>query len=300
MNLEPTGKHEPKQWYQSLNFQYYQCFAFWGGLACKLNARNLRACLVTKLSRVKLPAGPTKHPFILAETCVREYREPRRILCGLHAIMIFFNLDANKHYHMEKLSWRDVVRFRMGYSFKKQTLSPLGQKENKSEFSFDYVWVHKNNANTAIGTFWVRIWVFTLFWEKIRKFCRLPKKLQNTLRTILKVVGYSNDYSKKFTAKKKFNFLVNIHGQTRLLTYPFNKYLLRQLYHMCSDYFNPYKDHYSLIEYRLRDFELYISGTLIPLGIFIYMSLSNDLYKYIVTTSIRRMFSLSETIKVIK
>ena len=94
---------------------------------------------------------------------------------------------------------------------------------------------------------------------------------------------------------------MNIHGHIGLFTYlSFNKYLLRQLYHMRPDCFNPYEDHCSLIEYILQDFELCTSGTFNPFGIFIYMSLSNDPYKYAITTSIGRMHGPSEAIKVIK
>lgn len=97
------------------------------------------------------------------------------------------------------------------------------------------------------------------------------------------------------------NFHLNIHGHTGLLTNPsFNNYSLRQLYHMRLDCFNPYTDHSNLIEYRLQDLELYSSGTLNPLGIFIYMLLSNDSYNYAVTISIQCMFSPSETTKVSK
>ena len=97
------------------------------------------------------------------------------------------------------------------------------------------------------------------------------------------------------------DFHMNIRGQTGLLTYAsFNNYSLRQLYHIPPDCFNSYEDHSNLIEYRLWDFELCSLGILNPSEIFVYMSLSNDPYNYIVTTSIRHMFSLSETTKVIK
>ena len=69
---------------------------------------------------------------------------------------------------------------------------------------------------------------------------------------------------------------------------------------MRPDCFNPYKDHCNLIEYMLRGFVLFASGNLNPLGIFMYISLSMDPYKYVVITSMRRISNLSETAKLIK
>ena len=87
-----------------------------------------------------------------------------------------------------------------------------------------------------------------------------------------------------------FDFLIKRHGHIGLLAYPsFNKYLLRRLYHMCPDCFNPYRDLCNLIEHILRGF-----------GIYIYMSLSMDPYRYIVMTSMRRISSPLETSKLIK
>ena len=96
-------------------------------------------------------------------------------------------------------------------------------------------------------------------------------------------------------------FLIKTHGQIRLFTNPsFNKYLLRRLYHMRLDCFNPYKDLCSLIEYMLWVVESYVSGILYPSEIFMYTSLSNDPYRYAVTTSIKRMSKFSVTTKLIK
>ena len=76
------------------------------------------------------------------------------------------------------------------------------------------------------------------------------------------------------------DFLIKMHGHIRLFAYPsFNKYSLRQLYHMRPDCFNPYRDRCNLIEHILRGFVLFVSNNLNPLGIFIYMSLSMDPYR---------------------
>ena len=97
------------------------------------------------------------------------------------------------------------------------------------------------------------------------------------------------------------DFLMKMHGHIGLLTYPsFSKYLLRRLYHMRSTYFNSYKDRCNLIEYMLQVFALFVSGNLNPSGIFLYISLSMDLYKYVVITSMRRISSPYETTKLIK
>ena len=69
---------------------------------------------------------------------------------------------------------------------------------------------------------------------------------------------------------------------------------------MGSHSFNPYKDLCNLIEYMLRGFEFIASSNVNPLGIFKYTLASRDPYKYVVTTSIRRISSPSETTKLIK
>ena len=97
------------------------------------------------------------------------------------------------------------------------------------------------------------------------------------------------------------NFLMKMHGHIRLFTYPsFSKYSLRRLYHMLPNCFNPYKDRCNLIEYMLRDFILFASGNLNPSTIFMYISLSIDLYKYAIITSMRCISSFFETSKLIK
>ena len=97
------------------------------------------------------------------------------------------------------------------------------------------------------------------------------------------------------------DFLMKIHGHVGLFTYPFfSKYLLRRLYHMRPNCFNPYKDRYNLIEYMLRDFVLFSPGNLNPLGIFMYISLSMDSYKYAVITSMRCISNPYEIAELIK
>ena len=93
-----------------------------------------------------------------------------------------------------------------------------------------------------------------------------------------------------------------MYGHIGLLAYPsFNKYSLRRLYHMRSNCFNQYKDIYNLIEQILRGFAFTTSSNMNPSGIFyIYMSLSMDLYRYAVMTSMRRISSPLETPKLIK
>ena len=96
-------------------------------------------------------------------------------------------------------------------------------------------------------------------------------------------------------------FLMKAHGKIELFTYPsLSKYWLKRLYHIRPDCFNPYKDIYNLSEYMLRGFEFIASGNVNPSGIFIYTLASRDPYKYVVTTSIRRISSPSETAKLIK
>ena len=88
-------------------------------------------------------------------------------------------------------------------------------------------------------------------------------------------------------ANPVFDFLIKIQGHRGLLAYPsFNKYLLRQLYHMRPDCFNPYKDLFNMIEHILRGFAITTSGNVNPSGFFIYMSLSMDLDRYVVMTLI--------------
>ena len=73
-------------------------------------------------------------------------------------------------------------------------------------------------------------------------------------------------------ANSVFDFLMKMHGHIRLFTCPyFSKYLLRRLYHIRPDCFNPYKDRCNLIEYMLQDDVLFASGNLNPSGIFMYI-----------------------------
>ena len=97
------------------------------------------------------------------------------------------------------------------------------------------------------------------------------------------------------------DFLMKMHEHIELFTYPFfSKYFLRSLYHMHLDCFNSYKDHCTLIEYMLRGFLLFASSNLNLSGVFMYISLSMDPYKYVIITYMRRIFSPSKTVKLIK
>ena len=96
-------------------------------------------------------------------------------------------------------------------------------------------------------------------------------------------------------------FLMKTHGQIELFTYPsLSKYWLKRSYHIRPDYFNPYNDLCNLIEDMLRGFEFIALGNVNPSGIFTYTLASRDPYKYVVTTSIRRISSHFETAKLIK
>ena len=69
-----------------------------------------------------------------------------------------------------------------------------------------------------------------------------------------------------------YDFLIKIPGHIGLFTYTsFSKYSLRQLHHMRSNCFNPYRDCCNLIEHILRGSVLFVSGNLNPLAIFIYI-----------------------------
>ena len=97
------------------------------------------------------------------------------------------------------------------------------------------------------------------------------------------------------------DFLMKMHRLIGLFTYlSFRKYSLRRLYHIRSECFNPYKDRCNLIECMLRGFALFASDNLNHSGIFIYILLSMDPYKYVVITSMRHIFSHFETAKLIK
>ena len=86
------------------------------------------------------------------------------------------------------------------------------------------------------------------------------------------------------------NFLMKMHGYIGLFIYPsFSKYSLKRLYHMHPKWFNPYKNRCNLIEYMLRGFVQFVLGNLNHSGIFMYISLSMDPYKYTVITFMRRM-----------
>ena len=94
------------------------------------------------------------------------------------------------------------------------------------------------------------------------------------------------------------DFLMKTHGQSSLFVYPFNlRNSLNRLYHIRPNCFKPYNDFCNLMQYMLR-FALGF-GMLIPSGTFMYISESNDPYKYAVTTSIncigRRFCTVRDT-----
>ena len=102
-------------------------------------------------------------------------------------------------------------------------------------------------------------------------------------------------------ANQFYVLLMKTHGQIELFTYPsLSKYWLKRLYHIRLNCFNSYKDICNLIEYMLHGFEFIASGNVNHSRIFIYTLASRDPYKYVVTTSIRRISSHSETVKLIK
>jgi hypothetical protein len=85
--------------------------------------------------------------------------------------------------------------------------------------------------------------------------------------------------------KLVLDFLMNAHGQSSLFEYHlFRRNSFSRLYHVLPDCFKPYRDLTSFTQYILR-FAI-IFGTEIPSETFMYMSESNDPYKYVVTISI--------------
>ena len=68
---------------------------------------------------------------------------------------------------------------------------------------------------------------------------------------------------------------------------------------MCMNCYSSHEDHCNLIDYMLRGFVLFDSSTLNSFGIFVYISLSMDSYKYVLTASVRLTSNPSETIRVL-
>jgi hypothetical protein len=99
--------------------------------------------------------------------------------------------------------------------------------------------------------------------------------------------------------KLVLDFLMNTQGQSSLFEYPFfRRNSLSQLYHIFPDCFNPYKNLTSFTQYMLQF--AFVFATEIPSGTFMYMSESNDPYKYAVMTSINckdRYFCISRDIR---
>jgi hypothetical protein len=78
---------------------------------------------------------------------------------------------------------------------------------------------------------------------------------------------------------------MNTQGQSLLFKYPlFRRNSFSWLYHILPDCFKPYKDLTSFTQYML--WFAFVFDTEIPLGTFMYITKSNDRYKYTVTTSI--------------
>ena len=63
------------------------------------------------------------------------------------------------------------------------------------------------------------------------------------------------------------------------------------------DCFSSHEDHCNLIEYMLQGFVVFDSSNLNPSGLFMYISLFMDPYKYVFTASVRLTSSPSETIR---
>jgi hypothetical protein len=85
--------------------------------------------------------------------------------------------------------------------------------------------------------------------------------------------------------KSVLDFLMNTQGQSSLFEHPlFRMNSFSQLYHILLGCFKPYKDLTSFTQYMLRF--TFIFGTEISSGTFMYISESNDPYKYAITTSI--------------
>jgi hypothetical protein len=85
--------------------------------------------------------------------------------------------------------------------------------------------------------------------------------------------------------KLVLDFLMNAHGQSSLFEYHlFMRNFFSRLYHVLPDCFKPYRDLTSFIQYILRF--AFVFGIEIPSETFMYMSESNDPYKYVVTISI--------------
>jgi hypothetical protein len=99
--------------------------------------------------------------------------------------------------------------------------------------------------------------------------------------------------------KPVLDFLMNTHGQSSLFEYPlFRRNSFSRLYHILLDCFKPYKDLISFTQYMLRF--AFIFGIEILSGTFMYISESNDPYKYAVTTSINckdRYFCITRNIR---
>lgn len=91
------------------------------------------------------------------------------------------------------------------------------------------------------------------------------------------------------------------HGNIGLFTYlSFIKCSLRRLYHIRPDCYKPYNDLCNFIAHNSMGLEFNFLVILNPFGILMYMSASNDPYKYVVTTSMSRISRILLAVKLIK
>jgi hypothetical protein len=99
--------------------------------------------------------------------------------------------------------------------------------------------------------------------------------------------------------KPVLDFLMNTQGQSSLFEYHlFRRNSFSRLYYILPDCFKPYKGLSSFTQHILRF--AFIFGIEIPSGTVMYMSKSNDQYKYVVTTSINyedRCFCIAKDIR---
>jgi hypothetical protein len=99
--------------------------------------------------------------------------------------------------------------------------------------------------------------------------------------------------------KPVLDFLMNTQGQSSLFEYPlFSRNSFSWLYHILPDCFKSYNDLINFTQYML--WFAFKFGTEFPSGIFMYMSKSNNPYKYVVTTFINckdRCFCIARDIR---
>jgi hypothetical protein len=116
------------------------------------------------------------------------------------------------------------------------------------------------------------------------------------------ILCITNNKSSTYTGimqKPVLDFLMNTHGQSSLFEYPlFRRNFFSWLYHILPDCFKLYGDLTSFTQYMLRF--AFIFGTEIPSWTFMYISESNEPYKYVVMAFINckdRCFCIARDIK---